>query len=292
MATLLPLNVPADKPLLYCNVTGVAQTHVQLDENVYSCANQSIAISCPRTVENATTDVCTNTTMECDLKTGELETYYCTNATLLSRASLVCNSTTILNGTNVNETTTILNCYRGSLPVKLASFIPTTTTTEAPITTTTEKQLSLGARIHIFFVKLVGNGHILDTTTSAPTTTTALPIDDDDPRLQLSGNQTPWVPEALTIPPETTTATATTTTTTETPFIFGRISVKQLENGSFIDEIKPVEDDKQDVFRMMWGKSEVLPPFVVKIPITTEAPKNVTESDKDSNSTTFANVDI
>jgi hypothetical protein len=128
---------------------------------------------------------------------------YCKNGTLISRMPIVCNSTTVLNGTNVNETTTILNCYHGELAEKFAAFIPTTSTVE-PVTTTTERQLSMRAKIHVFFLKLIGKGEVLEKLT----TTTSAPIE-DDPRLMLKENETLWIPEALTIAPEPSTTTET-----------------------------------------------------------------------------------
>lgn len=194
---------------MYCNITFIAQTQIKLDDNIYSCTNQSVAISCPRSLDNETIiDDClsSNKTMECGLE-DPATNLYCTNGTLISRMPIVCNSTTVLNGTNVNETTTILNCYHGQLPDKLAAFIPTTST-EAPVTTTTERSLSMGAKIHVFFLKLIGKGDVLQKTT---TTTTPAPVE-DDPRLGLKANETAWIPEALTIAPD-----PNTTTTTEVP---------------------------------------------------------------------------
>jgi hypothetical protein len=198
LTSLLPLNVPSNKPLMYCNSTDVAQTQIRLDYNIYSCVNNTVAISCPRSLENSTViDECLHKTMDCDVKEFS-ENLYCTNGTLISQASVFCNSTTVLNGTNVNETTTILDCYQGAISEALASFIPTTTT-EAPITTTTEKSLSMGAKIHVFFMKLIGKSDVVE---KARATTTPSPIE-ESPRFILKENETMWVPEALTIPPET-----------------------------------------------------------------------------------------
>lgn len=216
LASLLPLNVPANKPLMYCNATEITQTQIKLEGNIYSCVNNSIAISCQRVFSNFTADECANKnqTMECDLADSS-ENLYCTNATLISRQDTLCNSTTVLNGTNVNITTTILNCYPGMLNEKLAAFIPTTTTV-APITTTTERSLSLGAQIHVFFLHLAGKSDVL---VKPPTTTVEPPT--EDPRLALKDDETPWIPEALTIPPETTTTEVPSKTTSEAPYYWG-----------------------------------------------------------------------
>jgi hypothetical protein len=217
---------------MYCNVSEIAQTNIRLDDNIYSCGNKSIGVSCPRLFENTTIDECPNKTLSCDVAEG-LENIFCTNATLMSRASLVCNSTTILNGININETTTILNCYPGSLPEKLASFIPTT---EAPVEATTEKSLSFGAKVHVFLLKLIGRSDVLE---KKETTTVLPPITEEDPRLALMGNETAWVPEALTIPPEVISTTSAPNisdfTTTQT---FNETSTSTPKNETGTEEIK------------------------------------------------------
>ena len=233
LASLLPLNVPVNKPLMYCNTTDIAQTQIKFEGNIYFCANNSIAISCPRSVlsDNTTFDECLseNKTLQCDLK-DNVENVYCTNGTLLNREATMCNSTTMLNGTNANETTPILNCYPGSLPENLAAFIPT----EAPITTTTEKQLSIGAKMHVFFLKLIGKGDVLE-----KKATTISPLD-ENPRL---ASEAKWIPEALTIPPETTeyVSTASTTpalTTTEAPLMYDIKVTRDFGNGTWGTEYK------------------------------------------------------
>ncbi|CRK93765.1 CLUMA_CG007293, isoform A, partial [Clunio marinus] len=208
LVSLLPLNVPAEKPLLYCNTTELYQTQIKLEDVTYFCMNKTVMISCPKTLENLTiVDECikgnmgleNSTLLNASLVQQSNENIYTTNGTLFSRYPVVCNSTTLLNGTNLNETTTILNCYEGEINAKLASFIPTTTT-EAPVTTTTEKSLSIPSRIHVFFMKMIGRGDALEkitTTTLPPPTTT------DDPRLALKENDTIWAPEAMTSGPIT-----------------------------------------------------------------------------------------
>jgi len=261
LATLLPLNVPQGKPLLYCNNTELAQTQIKLNETVYFCNNQSIAMSCPRTSDNGTVDECLNKTMECDVTDSKSAGgVYCTNdGTLKSTESIVCDSTTILNGTNVNETSTILNCYYGLLPETMASFIPTQTT-EAPVTTTTEKSLSFGAHVHVFLLKLIGKSEALE-----KQTTTASPIE-EDPRLLAAAerNETVWIPEAITIPPETN-----ATTTTEAPFNFGVPLPRQLANGTFVNDTIILPDSLKDLFNQNDSMGIAIPDMVVKIPITT-----------------------
>lgn len=171
---------------------------------VYQCINSTIHISCPMNfiknnvtehVENITIpqteDQCVNKTIVCDLQDNEgYGNVFCKTGALFSKNFIFCNSTTLLNGTSLNESTTILNCYEGQLPENQASFIPTTTQT--PITTT-EKSLSFAAKVHVFFLKLIGKGDVLEKST------TPLPIREDG-----------WIPEALTIPPETLNLTSST----------------------------------------------------------------------------------
>ena len=201
LVSLLPLNVPSNKPLMYCNNTDIAQSPIALDFNIYSCVNDSIAVSCPRILENSTIiDECLHKNMKCDVEKTS-DNLYCSNGTLLSQSPIVCNSTTLQNGTMLNETTTIINCYQGSVAAALASSIPITIT-EAPIVPTTERELSLTAKMHIFFMRLVGKSDLVEKAQTA--TTTVSPIE-DIPRFVLKENETMWIPEALTIPPETTT---------------------------------------------------------------------------------------
>jgi hypothetical protein len=146
---------------------------------------------------------------------------FCNSTTLL-------NGTIIVNGTSINTTTTILNCYEGHVAENRASFIPTTT--QAPTTTTTtERSLSFSAKAHLFFLRVIGKGDIAD---QKPKLT---PIAEDIP--QLSDNET-WIPEALTIPPETTTTEVPTTT--EAPFDWWQSVTIRYPNGTFGSENQPV----------------------------------------------------
>lgn len=217
---------------MYCNNTELMQSQIQINnQNIYQCINNTIEMSCSRKVLVNDTEVhenqteCVNKNMQCDLKDEEIVgSVYCSNGTLMSKNFIFCNSTTLLNGTNINETTTILNCYEGQLPENQAAFIPTTTTTQAPVTTT-EKSLSFGAKVHMFFLRVIGKDNQAEkvtTTTHMPETTTV---------------KDSWIPEALTIPPETTTVS---TTTTEAPFEWmEKIPIKH-ENGSYGTTLQPV----------------------------------------------------
>lgn len=182
---------------MYCNsakdTADISQSKINIRGEIYSCANNLITVSCPKKESSWFPGDCVEETIFCEKFLNE--NVYCTRGTLYGRKSYVCNSTTIINETN----TTILNCYQGQLPEKMASSIPTTTT-EAPITTTTEKELSLGAYVHTFLMHLVGEGHVVE---NKPTITTTM-SPEDDPRFGLKEGETPWIPEALTIPVTTT----------------------------------------------------------------------------------------
>ncbi|KAL7042503.1 hypothetical protein ACKWTF_001167 [Chironomus riparius] len=234
LVSLLPLNVPANKPLMYCNNTELMQSQIQINnQHIYQCINNTIEMSCSRKVLENQTEVhenqteCVNKKMQCNLKEDEIAgSVYCSNGTLMSKNLIFCNSTTLLNGTNVNETTTILNCYEGQLPESQAAFIPTTTTTQAPITTT-EKSLSFGAKVHMFFLRIIGKG---DAAEKEITTTTEMP--------EMTTVKDSWVPEALTIPPETT--TLDTTTTEDASFEWMEKMPFKYENGTDGITLKPV----------------------------------------------------
>lgn len=178
---------------MYCNATDlVSQSPIQFEEKIYSCRDKNVIISCPKTLENATVvDECIakNQTLTCDIPDIG-QTLRCTNGTLLSSTSTVCNATHAVNGLDSNETFTVLNCYPGELlNTFLAASIPTTTTTPRPIVSR-EEELSFMAKVHLFFLRLVGKGDEVKTvmTTPKPETTT-IPAD-------------AWVPIALTVPPE------------------------------------------------------------------------------------------
>jgi hypothetical protein len=193
LASLLPLNVPANKPLMYCNGTDVAQSPIYLDFNIYSCINKSISVACLKSV-NSNGENLEEHMMSCDVEQAS-ENLYCTNGTLFSRSPIVCTSTMIYKSMNVNQTT--LNCYHGSISRAEASFIPTT---EAPIIATTERELSLQSKIHVFFMKLVGKSDIIERAQKVAITDNHETSESDVPRSVENGVL--WVPEALTVRPE------------------------------------------------------------------------------------------
>lgn len=244
---------------MYCtNETALAQAQIMINnQNVYQCINDTIQVSCNQFVANGTVSdtECVKTIMQCDTEVAG--NVYCTNGTLLSKSNIFCNSTTLLNGTNINETTTILNCYEGQLPEHQTGFVPTTTTTPAPVT---EKPLSFGAKVHLFFLRLIGKGDIVD----KPATT---------PMPEVTTVQDAWIPEALTIPPETTTPVATTT---EGPYVWMEPQIVNYENGTTGMELKPVQEALLNMYKtsnelltkMGNGQGMTVPPTWTKVYVT------------------------
>ena len=176
---------------MYCGNTDLIQSHIRINyEDTYVCKNNEIEILC----RNHGEDECINEKMQCDLHNdGTIENIYCSKGTLLSKIPIYCNSKT-----DFNENVTILNCHEGQLPKSHGSFVPTTTTTSESPLFTTEKSLSFGANIHVFLLNLMGKSDVLETTT---------------PETYPFTDYNAWHPEALTIPPETTTTTPKPTTT-------------------------------------------------------------------------------
>lgn len=224
---------------------------------------------------------CTKKIMQCDLSDNEVTgNLYCKKSTLMSKNLIFCNSTTLLNGTiiingtSINTTTTILNCYEGQVPDKRASFIPTTT--QAP-TTTTERSLSFSAKAHMFFLRIIGQGDIVD---QKPKLT---PIAEDIP--QLSDNET-WIPEALTIPPETTTTSPLTTT--EAPFDWWQKVTIQHPNGSFGMVDQPVMKKLVEARELSNSLLIALGSTTTKDPRWYKVYRTTTEMPKISTSTTEA----
>lgn len=181
---------------MYCNGTEIAQAQIQFGDKIYSCGSNSVQFTLLEDLNNSSKP--SSIEMECNVFEGKdlNQTFYCEDKTLISKVPIVCNSTREMRSKNSEESVTVLQCYEGSLPIGMTGFIPTTTT-EAP-----EKSLSFGAKVHVFFLHLIGKGDVLETKSKA----------DEDPRLSLKDDETPWIPEALPITsPETETSTSTTT---------------------------------------------------------------------------------
>lgn len=176
LSTLLPLNVPASMPLLYCNGIEVAQQPIKIGSEIFACGNMTVEILCSKVSEFS--DQCSSETMECDVE-GD-SPLYCSNSTLMANSSMFCNSTT---EHKTGETMKVLNCYEGELPELMTSFIPTTTVEP-------ERDLSIGAIVHVLMMYAMGRSDEMNAVTSTT----------QDPPTEA---EKPWVPEALVIPPET-----------------------------------------------------------------------------------------
>ena len=188
--SLLPLNVPNGKPILSCNATELQQIKINFDGSTYGCLDKTVTVSCFRVdpITNGTMDFCPGKTLECD-KTSDIPNISCTNGTLLSSESIFCNSTTIINGINVNDTTKILNCYVGTLPSNIAGSIPT----QAP-GTDKSKPLSIGSYVNKFLLWLMEKSDILEmqmpTTTPVPESFVPRFLSDNDTMATVSNETT------------------------------------------------------------------------------------------------------
>lgn len=244
LVSLLPLNVPPKKPLMYCNGTEVAQSHIKIDNLIYSCAYKRILISCSQVLGSLPLNECLNKTMDCDDK--KTEKLYCTNGTLVSNSRIVCNSTT---AHSESDESLILHCYFGAVHEKMASFIPTTTT-EEPISTTTE--VSLGQKFSSFFSGFFGGEETEDIDNEVTTT-----IPSDETELYLDENYL-WVPEPLTIPPEIPTTTESYVLLMEVPGMF--------DNGTKYTEYRKVYKALAEAVEKRRQETGTLPPYIFKVP--------------------------
>lgn len=149
--SLLPLNVPSEKPIMSCNATELKQSKIMLHDNIYYCVNGTIKIL---SSHEKTTD-----TMICDQSwEAEQSVLFCTNGTLLSTKSIVCNAT----NDELDENSSILNCYFGSVIESIGATVPTEGPEYTEYTVVTEKKVSLNARVHMFLLWTIGKLHILD----------------------------------------------------------------------------------------------------------------------------------
>lgn len=244
LTSLLPLNVPSKKPLMYCNSTEINQTQIQISGNIYSCVENIIAIYCPRRVGFKTVDGCANKILECD-KENSKDNLSCENGVLTASTDVVCNSTVVQFIPTLNETRKILQCFPGSYPKNLESFIPTTT--EAPVTATTKKELSFGTRIHNFFLGLFGVSDDDEVTLNKD-------VSSDD-----SGND--WIPEALTLPPDYELPDQ------EYPFSLEYQLIRNVKGRTIVVKQHPVEESAEKVWlKLHFEHGVTLPPFVAKVP--------------------------
>lgn len=135
LVTLLPLNVPAEKPLMYCNTSPLAQDLIRIENYFYSCKEGRFSIFCSDGLEDGSSgDDCSNsdTMLQCNsipLTTGLAE-LSCLKGTLRSNSPIVCdssaefNNTVVVDGIFDNETVGVVECYFGELPENQASVVP------------------------------------------------------------------------------------------------------------------------------------------------------------------------
>lgn len=117
LETLLPLNIPAKSPLMYCkNAHELRQNQIKLNGRIYSCENGGVLSAvCDEH------DSCNDKALICNdngTNSGGINEISCINGTLYSQIEMFCNKS----DTRHN----VLHCFVGRLPDNTVSFIPTT----------------------------------------------------------------------------------------------------------------------------------------------------------------------
>lgn len=154
---------------------------------IYSCFEGSVIMTtCPKDMSNLMVGDCKQKKLECDDKFEN--TLWCMDGILTTNIDVVCNSTFEFSYVYARSNETILECFEGSYPENLASFVPTTAKPA-----TKQGELSFAANAYLLILRLLGKADFLDSTTEAPIV--------KDPREGLKEGETPWVPEAITFPP-------------------------------------------------------------------------------------------
>lgn len=253
VTTLLPLNVPNGKSLLFCKGMNIAQDQIMLNGNgkVYTCIDDRIQKSCPIFGDDSRVNI---QFLECDR--NERPSTFCTDCELTSKSDVVCNSTFEYFDVSFQANKRVLECFSGLYPENLASFIPTTTVA-APV----EKELSAEANIHIFLLKLIGMSDVLETTARQP---------EKDPHEGLEEGQVPWTPEAMTFPP------GFEVPATEYPFSLEYQLTETVDGQTKIIERRPVEESVEKEYLKLYFQHWVpLPPYIAVVPkreeVTTES---------------------
>jgi len=220
LVSLLPLNVPPGKPLMYCGNTDLIQSKIQFNyEDTYVCKNKRIEIEYSKSLNELDLEW-VNEVVQCDLKNGIIENIYCSQGTLFSKTHMYCDESR----KDSNDIVTVY-CHEGQLPKSQTSFIPTTsTTTEYSFFPTTPKPLSFNANVHVFLLKLMGKSDVLETTTPE-----SFPYPDSYA----------WHPEALTMIHETTSTTQRPTTTKPSYEWMEKI-YKNFDDGTFGTTFRPI----------------------------------------------------
>lgn len=256
LATLLPLKVPANKPLMYCGNTALIQAEIRIENGlVYRCRNGTFEARCPKIVENATvvdnskSDEISTVTFFDNYKENvedqniklNIEEEYFDDTTVENIEESELNSTES-NSTNCEKRKIICDeeeiqkgiyCKNGTLFSAKEIFCNSTTILKA---TKSNKTIEI---LNCYKGKLSENqaSFIPTTTDQAPTTTTTteksysigaqmhifmLKLLGKHQILEKKKNEIKeepkWTPEALEILPKSTTQRTTTTTTPEPPF--------------------------------------------------------------------------
>lgn len=179
---------------MYCGNTNLTEVPIRINsDEVYTCKDDKFVISCIQKFKNPTGYICSDKILECG---GNNENIYCSDGILMSHSDMYCDSTSSFN----DGETKILNCFEEHLPIYSASFIPTTSSkSEEPTSPTTAmpKELSLGAKTHLFLMNVMGKS--IDLEKQETTTMSALSIQEYP--FEVRGA---WHPEALTMSPPKT----------------------------------------------------------------------------------------
>lgn len=259
IVSLLPLDIPPGKPLMYCGNTDLHQSQIRINnQDIFVCNNKNIEVL----RKNSEDEKCSNEILQCGMPNAFNYNIYCSDGALLSSINLFCNSIFTINGKNTKKELTVINCYNGQLPRSEISFVPTSTTTEWPFFTTTPKPLSFNANLHLTFLKLLGKSDALQTTT--PET---FPYTDS----------IAWRPEALMVTTESTTMRPTRSTTNR-PYVWMDKEYIYHENGTVETTFRSIprylqEDESGPFFPPPnWYKFYTTTTEPVTTTTTTEAP--------------------
>lgn len=262
---------------MYCGASlpDIDQVDIYFKGNVYECINDTVIVTsfeCLKSLSEKRSKEIEGSTLaplvedpnckERKVLLNETTGLYYVNETLLGHNNVFCNSTTnytytydspkdgngnlTSNATDLTDHYTLLYCYEGQVAKKKAAFIPTT---QKPVTTT-EKVLSFGARTHLFLLEIIGKRDVLK---KSETTTTEASL---------------WVPEALTIPPETTEKT-----------VWMKKARKTQEDGNSVEHLETIDENMQDslnVLEMTDPRASDFNQYVKVLHTTSESPQTFT----------------
>jgi hypothetical protein len=172
LETLLPLNIPAKSPLMYCkSAHELRQNQIKLNGRIYSCKNGGVL-----SAECDERDSCDGNASICNNDSG-INEISCINGTLYSRVEMFCNQSDTHNHGSGGDNG-LLRCFIGQLPSDTTSFIPTI----RPAVLQTGGQSSF-AKFANFFLDLVG-----------------LASEEQEEAVEVMTTRSNWVPKPLEIP--------------------------------------------------------------------------------------------